>query len=124
MVEGALDGFLGYLVEDDAAVGLAVGLGHLFQVPGDSLPLAVGVGGKIDGGGSLNRLFKLVYDLGFGSGHHVLRGKTLLQVYPQLAPGQVSHMPHRGLEAIAVAQQLAQRSCLGRRLNYNQLLFD
>ena len=48
MFEGLLDGFLGYLVEDDAVCGYVFNSGSLDQVPGDGLAFAVGVGGQID----------------------------------------------------------------------------
>ena len=57
VAEGVPDGLLGDLVEGDAADAVVRQLERLLQVPGDRLPLAVGVGRQVDqlgpGGGPL-----------------------------------------------------------------------
>ncbi len=52
MAEGLLNSFSGYLVEDHPPAGRTFYFGCFNQVPGDGLPLAVGVGGQVDRGGS------------------------------------------------------------------------
>ena len=100
--------------------GLAVRARRLDQVPGDRLPLAVGVGRQVDLARLLDALLELLDELGLVPRHQVLRREVVVDVDPERALGQVADVAHRGLHGVAAAQILADRPRLGRRLDDDQ----
>src|SRR5262249_50104428 len=68
---------------------------RLDQVPGNRLPLAVGVGGEVNVAAVLGGALQVVNDaLPFGD-ERVRGPEAALDIDAELALGQVAHMPHR-----------------------------
>ena len=105
---------LGDLVEGHP-IGLVVGdTQKLLQVPGDRLPLPVGVGGEEHFLAPLGRLPELGYDLFLALDGLIVGKKAMLHVHAQLAFGQIPDMSHRCLYLIARPKVLADGLGLGR----------
>jgi hypothetical protein len=118
VLEGMFNGILGYFMKDDAMIRALVRFGHLGQVPGDGLTLAVRVGSQVYSRGILGGLFKLIDKFGFGSWHYIFGQKTLFNVHANLAPGQISDMPERSPEAVALTEYFTQRPGFSWRFYY------
>ena len=122
MGQGLLDGAGGDLVELDALDVLGLVADQLRHMPGDGLPLAVRVGGQIDGIGLgrgaaqlTDHVFLVVDDLVLGS-------KIVGFVHAQTAGRQVAHMAHAGLHHVLRSQKFFDGLHLGRRFHDDQLL--
>ena len=89
-------------------------------MPGDGLPLAVHIGGEVDGAGALGDALELRDDLALAADGLVLGLEVVLEVDPELALGQVADMPHRGLHDEVLAQVLVDRARLGGALDDHQ----
>jgi hypothetical protein len=133
LLEGLLDGALGDLVEDDAAEALlAPDSQRLGEVPADGLPLAVGVGGQVDGLRLLGGGAQVVEDLALGGQDRVLDGESPLGVdaaddvggvlRPLGVFGQVPDMAHGGHDPEVAAQVLVDGLRLGGRLDDDEVL--
>ena len=131
--DGLADGFLGDLVEDDAA-GRHLGLQHLLEVRADRLAFAVRVGRQQDFGRFLDRGLELADPLLLGQRDDVVRGEVAVDVDGHAAPGlvlnllgdfaralgQVADVPDARLDPKLAAEE--PRQCLGfcRRLDDDQ----
>ena len=115
-------GALGDLVKDHALRAFRLQARRLLHMPGDGLALAVGVGGQIDLLGSLRGLGQFLHHRprAFVAGHDVDRLEVILDIDRKLGFVEVAHMPHRGLDGIALAQIAADRARLGRRFDDHQ----
>ncbi len=91
------------------------------QVPRDGLPLAVGVGGQVDGRGLFGILPQPADDLFFLGRDDVARLKIVLNVHAHAVGRQVADVAHRGDHRIALTQETAHRARLGRRLDDDHL---
>ena len=121
--DGLGDGRRGDLVEDDAVDLLAqeVGVSSLDQVPGNRLPLAVGVGGEVDLPRSGDAVLEFLDDLVLVARDQILRREVVGHLDAKRALGQVADVAHRRLDGVAAAQVLGDRLRLGRRLDDDQL---
>ena len=132
--EGPLDGLAGDLGEGQPVDG-DLGLEHLQEVPRDGLPLAVAVGGEVEG----VRVLELAPELGdlllLVRVHHVVRLEAVLHVHRELAVGtllelrrqlrglrEVADVPHRGLDLVGVAEVPGDGLDLGGGLHDEQAL--
>ncbi len=109
VLEGLLDGALGDLVEDHAPIAPLVAADGLAQVPGDRLPLAVKVGGEIDGVGLGGQLLEL-------GDHLLLAGQDLVVGLPAVL-GVDAHAADQLIVGLAlpVLGLLLRRHLAGRR---------
>ena len=121
MGEGFGDGRLGDLVEDHPLGALGLDLGRFHQVPGNGLAFAVGVGRQVDLGGVLRQLLELLDHRPLLIGHAVLGREIVLHIHRELRAQQVAHVPDRGLDGVALAQETPHRAGLGRRFDDHQL---
>ena len=111
LLEGFLNGVLGDLVEHHPLVTFVIATDGLAQVPGDRLPLAVQVGGEIDGVGLAGQLGQLLDDLLLARQDLVVGLPAMLRVD--------AHAPHQlmpGLlllvDSFLLGGHLACRRCL------------
>ena len=120
LLEGALDGGGGDLVELDPALALLVQLQDLGKMPGDGLPLPVRVGGQVD----LIHLLRFLTD---GLQHvlpapkgDILGLEAVLHVHAQLGLGQVPNVALAGHHLELAPQKLLYGLRLGGRLHDHQ----
>ena len=112
---------LGDLVKDDAPIAVLGELEGLGQVPGDGLPLAVGVGCQVDRRGILAGLEQVLDHLARLLGDQVLGSESVLNIHAQPAAGQVAHVAHRSLDGVLGAEKAPDGPRLGRRLDDDQV---
>ena len=117
VAERILDGPLGDLVEGDAADPVVGQVEGLLQVPGDGFAFAVGVGREIDHAGLRRGSLELADRLLLGRHDFVRRLVAVRDVEPELALGQVAHVPHARLDDVARAEELVDRLGLLRALD-------
>ena len=112
------------LVVGDAieAVLRDVFLQRLEKMPGDRLPLAVGVGRQEYTVALLCLSPELLQYLLTACCRHVFRFKVVVNNHPQLLGRQVSHVAHRGHHRVVLAQELVDLLRLRRRLHNYQIL--
>src|SRR5262249_2247131 len=113
-----VDGVGGDLVELDPL--RIAELENLGQVPGDRLPLTVGVGGQDHLLILPGRRAQLVDRLAAAFHHLVARLRAVLHVPRDLLFGQVGDVAHGGADVETVPQEPLQRPGLGRRLDDDQ----
>ena len=103
-------GLLGDLVEAHAAERRLAGAGlqRLLQVPGDRFALAVRVGGEIDGVRGLGRALELVDRLLLAGEDLVGRLVGVLAVDAEPLARQIAHVPVRGHDLEALAEELLE----------------
>ena len=117
--DGLVDHLFGDLVEGHT-VGLVVrDVQQLLQMPGDGLSLPVRVGGQVDLARPLGRLLQVADDVLLALDGLVVRDEAALDVYAQLALGQVPHMAHGRLDLVSRTQVFADGLGLGRGLYYD-----
>ncbi len=84
MAEGVADGVIRHLMEDDALMGHLLEPRRLDHVPGDRLPLAVGVGRQEELLRPFGRLLQLAHDRLLLFGDEVLGQEVALDVDAEL----------------------------------------
>jgi len=100
-------------VKDDALRILGWQTGSLHHVPGNSLALAIRIGGEIDlRGGAGCRANVLEHRL-LGWQHFIDRLETALDIHTQRFGGQIAHMPDGGLDHEIGPQIAADGARLG-----------
>src|SRR5581483_3038652 len=98
----------GDLMEEDAADFFRVAAEEVHHMPADGLPLAVGVGGDVNGVGFLCRRLQLADDLLF-SREHFVGGLEGFLVDAQLALGKIADVSHRRLDDVVLPDELVDR---------------
>jgi hypothetical protein len=121
VLDRRLHRLLGDLVEEDA-VDVPPTPEALGDVPGDRLPLPVGIGREVDVVGVLGRPLELLDHLPLAVNDVVLGLEIALDVHPELRLGQVDDVSDRGLHREAAPQVLAQGPRLRGRLYDDQVL--
>ena len=120
---------------EDHALDGNLGLENFEQVPGDGLPLAVLICREPELVGALEGSLEVGDGLLLRVGDHVVGLEAVLDVDGELAEGallelggqvlgldEVADVADRGLHLVVVAEVLADRLRLGRRLDDDQLL--
>ena len=92
-------------------------------MPGDSLALAVRVGGEVNLRGVLGLLADAGQDVAPAADGDVFQGEIIVHIHADLRLGQVAHMALRGLDLVALAKEFADGARLGGRFHNNELLF-
>ena len=98
----------------DASNRPIAGLERLHQVPGNGLTLAVGVSGKDDLIRFLDAALELLHLLELFAWNQIVGLKVPIDIYPQLALGQVSDVAKRGAYLVPGAQIPLNGLGLGR----------
>ena len=114
---------LGDLIEGHAAGLLILQVQQLFQMPADSFPFPVRVGGQIDHVAGLGGFFQVADNVLFPLDGAVFRFKVVVNIHAQSAFGQVPQVAHTGFHLIAGTQILADGLCLGGRLHDHETRF-
>src|SRR5690606_12983923 len=120
-LEGLADRVRGDLVEHHAACAVRVDLGGGHQVPGNRLAFAVEVGCQVDFLGLCRGFLKLLHQLALVVGHAVARLEVVLDVNRELRLEQVTHVPDRSPDLVALAQVVFNGARLRRGLDNHEL---
>ena len=120
LLDRRLNGRLGDLIEDYAARAGGINIKKMGQMPGDSLPLPVGIAGQIHPvslGGILLQCFD---QISLAPDIYVFRLKIVLHINAKLAFRQIPQMPHGSPDSVPLAQIALNGLCLGRGLHQYQ----
>ena len=114
MRQGVLDRARSNFVELDALDVLGLVTDNFRHVPGNGLPLAIRVRGKVHRVGLGRRSAKIADHVLFVFDHFIMRREVVFLVHTKRAGRQIAHMAHAGLHHVLRSQKFFDGFHLGR----------
>ena len=115
-------GIFSYLVEHYPFRVLWLQTQHFVQVPGDSLPFAVFIGCQPHSLGIGGLFLQIRHQFLLVRRHNIVWRETVVNVNAEVLLLKVADVTVAGHDLEVLAQEFLNRLCLGRRLNYHEIL--
>ena len=118
-----LNGLFGDLVELNTTGLVYVHIQDACKMPGDRLTFTVRVSCEVNLGSIARFLADTGQNIAATTDCNILQFEIVVHIHANLTLGQIADMALRCLHLIALAEELADRTSLGRRFDNNQFLF-